>query len=216
MSILVLGILALIGYSLFSKGYFRFQPEGKLYESNTNIVYKFLAEKQSELVAFDREEFSLISGNRMKLKSKSFFDKPIEGILLSIYNEPFVAFKVIYHSEKLKTGVIGIATHKNTYLYVMKKDHVDVFFDKKPLGTIQMGGKLFFPGTKTEIASFSLKDATEYLIRIGGVPCAEVKHEVAENSLPQRIIETFDVQEASGDFAMRTLIFYIIGLGIKL
>ena len=51
MSILVLGILALIGYSLFSKGYFRFQPEGKLYESNSNIVYKFLAEKQSETVA---------------------------------------------------------------------------------------------------------------------------------------------------------------------
>jgi hypothetical protein len=46
----------------------------------------------------------------MKLKSTSFFDKPIEGILLSIYNEPFVAFKVIYHSEKLKTGVIGMAT----------------------------------------------------------------------------------------------------------
>jgi hypothetical protein len=216
MSILVLGILALIGYSLFSKGYFRFQPEGKLYESNSNIVYKFLAEKQSELVAFEQEEFSLISGNKMKLKSTSFFDKPIEGILLSIYNEPFVAFKVIYHSEKLKTGVIGMATRNNTYLYVMKKDHVDVFFDKKPLGTIQMGGKLFFPSTKTEIASYSLKNATEYLIRVGGVPSAEVKHEIAENSLPQRVVDTFDMQEASGDFAMRIMVFYLIGLGIKL
>jgi hypothetical protein len=110
MSILVLGILALIGYSLFSKGYFRFQPEGKLYESNSNIVYKFLAEKQSELSCLRAGRVFVDFRNKMKLKSTSFFDKPIEGILLSIYNEPFVAFKVIYHSEKLKTGVIGMAT----------------------------------------------------------------------------------------------------------
>jgi hypothetical protein len=89
------------------------------------------------------------------------------------------------------------------------------FLTKKPLGTIQMGGKLFFPSTKTEIASYSLKNATEYLIRVGDVP-SEVKHEIAENSLPQRVVDTFDMQEASGDFAMRIMVFYLIGLGIKL
>jgi len=215
MSIIIIGLLAFLGYALYTKGYFSLQPDGKLYEKNSGLVDKFLEQSQKDLVKFEDDELALLSGNRKKVKGGSFFDSSLEGLLLSIYHEPFLAYKVINHSEKNKTGVMGVATASNVFRFIMKKDHTDVFLDKRPLGTIQVGGKLFYPGSKTEIATFEMKDETEYLIRVGGSPCAELKIEIQENSLPQRILEVFGSQEPSGRFAMRVLIFYLIGLSMR-
>jgi hypothetical protein len=215
MSILFLGLIAFLGYSVYSKGYFRFQPEGKRYEKNSGLIQDYLLSQQPFLVDFGDDELELLSGNKQKEKSRSFFNSPTEGILLSIYHEPFITYKSIFHSNELKTGVIGIATHKEQYVYILKKDHVDIFVNKKPFGTIKGDGQLISPNDKEALASYILKNDTSYLIRVNNTPEAEVKHHIESNSLPQRILDIYGPSTPEVNKLVKILSFYLIGLGLK-
>lgn len=215
MSIVFLGLLAYLGYSIYSKGYFRFQPEGKRYQKNSELVQEYLLNQQPLLVDFGADELELLSGNKQKDKSRSLFKGPAEGVLLSIYHEPFIAYKAIYHSNDLRTGVIGIATNKDQYVYIMKKDHVDIFFNKKPMGTIKGNGQLVSTDSKRTLASYVLKTDTFYQIRIDDRPEAEVKVNIEAGSLPQRMIDVYGPADAATMKMVQIMAFYLVGLGIK-
>jgi|GEM_PF-1291776 len=215
MSIVVLGLLAFLGYSLFARGYFQLQPEGKRYEKNSNLIMDFLTQQQPGLVDFEEDELELLSGNRQKMKSASFFNKPVEGVLLSIYHEPFIAYKSVYHSAEHKTGVIGVTTNRDLFLFILKKDHTDIFINKKPFGTIKGAGQLLTPDSKSVIASYELRNNDAFLVRVHDRPEAEVKHEIRENSLPQRIVEVYGNTDAHVGQIVKVMCFYLIGLNIK-
>lgn len=215
MSILVLGLIAFLGYSVYSKGYFTFQPEGKRYQKNSGLVQDYLLSQQPYLVDFGDDELELLSGNKQREKNRSFFSQPTEGILLSIYHEPFIAFKSIFHTNELKTGVIGVATQKEQYVYILKKDHVDIFVNKKPFGTIKGDGQLISPNDKEALASYTLKNDNSYLIRVKNSPEAEVKLNIESNSLPQRILDLYGPSTPEINDLVKILSFYLIGLGVK-
>jgi len=215
MSIVILGLLAFLGYSVYSKGYFRFQPEGKRYERNSALVQEYLLNQQPLLVDFGIDELELLSGNKQKDKSRTLFKQPTEGILLSIYHEPFIAFKSIYHSNDLRTGVIGIATNKDQFVYIMKKDHVDIFLNQKPYGTIKGNGQLISPDSKTALATYVLKNETFYQIRVNDQPEAEVKVNIESNSLPQRVIDVYGPSSPAVNKLVQIMSFYLVGLGLK-
>ncbi|MBK7740971.1 MAG: hypothetical protein IPI42_10595 [Saprospiraceae bacterium] len=74
MSILILGLLALLGYSLFAKGYFNFQPEGRRYEKISLEVQDYLKAQQPGLVNFQEDELGLLSGNKQKSGKSGFLE----------------------------------------------------------------------------------------------------------------------------------------------
>lgn len=215
MSILILGLLALLGYSLFAKGYFQFQPEGKRYEKISHEVQDFLKVQQPGLVNFQDDELSLLSGNRLKAGKKSWFSQPTEGVLVSIYHEPFIAYKTVALQPDKHTGVIGISTSNDQYLYIIKKDHTDVFINKKPYGTINDQGKLILVNTKTIAAAYDIKNDETTLVRLNDIPEAEVSRKFVESTLPRRIIDIYEYDVKIDKRVLQAVVFYLIGLGLR-
>ncbi len=215
MSIILLGLLAFLGFTIYSKGYFSLQPEGKRYQKNSELIQDYLTSQQPGLVQFSKEEIELLSGNRLKVSQRSFFRQPSEGVLVSIYHEPFVAYKSIYHNSDLKAGVIGIATHKDQYVYILKKDHVDIFLNKKPFGTIKGDGQLISANNKVSLANYILKNDSHYQIRVNNTSEAEVKLNIEFNSLPQRVLELYGPSSEEVHNLVLILAFYLVGLGLK-
>lgn len=215
MSIIIFGLLAFLGFTIYSKGYFSLQPEGKRYQKNSELIQDYLNSQQPNLVNFTNDELELLSGNRQKDSKRSFFRQPAEGVLLSIYHEPFLAYKSIYHNSDLKAGVIGIATHKDQYVYILKKDHVDIFINKKPFGTIKGDGQLISANNKVSLANYILKNESFYQVRVNNTPEAEVKLNIEPNSLPQRILELYGPSTDEVHDLVLILAFYLVGLGLK-
>lgn len=215
MSILILGLLALLGYSLFAKGYFQFQPEGKRYEKISHEVQDFLKDQQPGLVNFQDDELSLLSANRLKPGKKGWFSQPTEGVLVSIYHEPFIAYKTVALQPDKHTGVIGISTSTDQFLYIIKKDHTDVFINKKPYGTINDQGKLILVNTKTIVAAYDIKNDETTLVRLNDIPEAEVSRKFVESQLPRRILDIYESDVKIDKRVLQAVVFYLIGLGLR-
>jgi len=215
MSILILGLLALLGYSLFAKGYFQFQPEGKRYEKISHEVQDFLKAQQPGLVNFQDDELSLLSANRLKSGKKGWFSQPTEGVLVSIYHEPFIAYKTVALQPDKHTGVIGISTSTDQFLYIIKKDHTDVFINKKPYGTINDQGKLILVNTKTIAAAYDIKNDETTLVRLNDIPEAEVSRKFVESTLPRRILDIYESDMKIDKRVLQAVVFYLIGLGLR-
>ncbi len=215
MSILILGLLALLGYSLFAKGYFQFQPEGKRYEKISHEVQDFLKAQQPGLVNFQDDELSLLSANRLKPGKKGWFSQPTEGVLVSIYHEPFIAYKTVALQPDTHTGVIGISTSTDQFLYIIKKDHTDVFINKKPYGTINDQGKLILVNTKTIVAAYDIKNDETTLVRLNDIPEAEVSRKFVESTLPRRILDIYESDVKIDKRVLQAVVFYLIGLGLR-
>lgn len=215
MSILILGLLALLGYSLFAKGYFNFQPEGRRYEKISLEVQDYLKAQQPGLVNFQEDELGLLSGNKQKSGKSGFFGKQTEGVLLSIYHEPFIAYKATSLGQDKETGVVGIATFKDQYLYIIKKDHTDIFINKKPIGTIKNGGQLVLLNSKSIAATYEIKNNESWLVRMNSAPEAEVRLRIVENPLPQRVLDIYESNSGINKTILRAVIFYLTGLGLR-
>jgi len=214
MPIIILGILIYLGFTLYSKSYFSLQPEGTRYKSSVDKITSYFKQTSPELVQFDEEELSLLSGNVAKMKKNLFFvSTPEEGILTSIYHEPFVAFSRQWHHPGKKLGVIGIATHSDTFLYIMKKDHTDVFINDRPYGTFQPNGDLVAMKGKTTVGSYSAEEKS-YLIKLENVPVAEIKMDITQQELPLRIIDVFDPLDSNKYKQVEILAFYLLGLSL--
>lgn len=216
MSLLIFGLIAFLGFTILSKGYFSFQPEGKRFENNTAQVMEYLTAQQDQLVDFKADELELLSGNKLKDRKSSLFSTKSEGILLSIYHEPFIAYKKIFHNNDLKTGVLGVATKNNRFLYIMKKDHVDIFINQKPIGTIKGSGKLINADNRVVMGHYDIKPQSgTYLVHVFDTPEAEVKIDFGHDNIPQRIVSVFGVPEKEIYNTVEILAYYLVGLTVK-
>ncbi len=214
MSILVLAFLLYIGFNLYSKNYFNFQPQGKRYSTSNDKINLFLKEKQKELVRFEPDEIELLSANVGKQKKNLFFiSTPEEGIIISIYHEPFLAFKREFYSPNHQLGVIGIATSQHKYMYFLKKDHTDVFIGEKPLGTIQNGG-LTIIMNKNTVARYT-NEPSKYLVYLKNKPAAEIDKNIRFTELPQRMISVYGPLDTESYVWLEVLAYYLIVLNIK-
>lgn len=97
MSILVLGLIAFLGYSVYSKGYFTFQPEGKRYQKNSGLVQDYLLSQQPYLVDFGDDELELLSAINKGKRIVPFLVNRLKGYYflfimnhLSLSNQSFI------------------------------------------------------------------------------------------------------------------------------
>lgn len=214
MPIVIIAILMYIGYSVYFKNYFNFQPQGKRYKSSSDKINIYLNQQQHELVQFDSDEIEALSGNVRKQNRNLFFiSTPNEGILNSIYHEPFVAFKREFYSANKTLGIIGMATKNHRFTYILKKDHVDIFIDDQAVGTIQNSGLTLISSRKV-VARYK-SDQQKHLIYVQEKPVGEVTKKITFTELPQRIITVYDPLEAETFRWLECIAFYLTGLNLE-
>ena len=192
MPLIILGFLIYIGFTIYSKTYFSFQPQSARYKSGVDSVENYLKTQIPKLVKFEKEELSLLSDKLLETKRNIFVEvRKNEGILTSIYHEPFVAFRRIYFDASHKSGIIGVSTVAQTYLFLIKSDHSDVFINSKPFGTIKKDGTLFKINSNNPVASFRKQDQ-EYIISVNEVPTMEIDClSRSEIRVPRRLMTIF-------------------------
>ena len=192
MPLIILGVLLYIGFTLYTKSYFSFQPQGSRYKSGVDSIEQYLRSQQARLVQFDKDELPLLSDNLLESKKNLFIEvRKNEGILTSIYHEPFVAFRRLHFDAAHKTGIIGAATKQDVYIFILKKDHTDVFINQRPYGTIKAGGRLFKMNKSEPVAAYELHDHS-YLVTAAGIPTMEVGlNRRSSDRIPQRLFTIF-------------------------
>lgn len=213
MQLILLGLLFFLGFTIFSKGYYVLQPNGNLYRNTVAKINEYLKSIQGQLVNFDSQELDLLSGNAKDIKKLS---TNFNGVLTSIYNEPFIALYNKFFNTAKKEGVIGIATRHHTYMYLLKKDHTDVFIDDQPYGTIRnFDHSLVISADQSVPVRVDDKSETQWLLRYHHDPMLEIRKDISIQKVPQRIIDVFGIIDSKNEVPVYTVLFYRIALQIQ-
>lgn len=114
-----------------------------------------IAERAASLIPWDQEEMKLLSLEHVNNRLKRGDVATKSGTLVSIYQEPMVAYNYKKYGSK-RNAVIYAKTSNRAYIYRIKSQGIQIYLDEQPLGILQMNGVLYAPNKKM-IAQLNLQ-----------------------------------------------------------
>jgi hypothetical protein len=115
------------------------------------------AQGAGALVPWDAEMLSLLSLNRTKVKKPGWWDNTTEGIFLSIYQEPVLAY---VGQTSGNTAVFVARTSTKEYIFRQKEKETEIWVNNQPFA-VYVKGVLLAAGRSSQILARIEADTAE-------------------------------------------------------
>jgi hypothetical protein len=113
-------------------------PESKAWKRTVERLRARLKRKYPELIPWDKEMLSLLSHNR-ELKKPGWFDNVYEGVYLSIFHEPVLAFVQMRSGQD---SVMVARTSDREFVFRQKKGETEIWINGQPFAVLVNGNLL--------------------------------------------------------------------------
>ena len=113
-------------------GQIAFDPGSKAWKKTIEkLQARIRSQGAGALIPWDAEMLSLLSLNQSKVKKPGWWDSTSEGVYMSIFQEPVLA----YAGQKSgNTAVFVARSSKQEYILRQKQKETEVWIDNKPFG----------------------------------------------------------------------------------
>ncbi len=114
----------------------------------------------ADLTPWDAEMFSLLSLNRQPVRGKGNFRKFSSGYLLSIFQEPVVAFAIAESDKHQKVALARL--HDREFVFRKKGNDVEIWLNGEPMGIFSNGTLLSSDKTARLLAHLEEKPSEHH------------------------------------------------------
>jgi len=159
--------VALIGLAISGGTFLAYQVMLNFHPGPTRVrkeVEKLLSSFKpmfSELVPIDAKELELFSHSHVKQEAKGGLSKTAKGIVVSIYEEPLVAYAYKRYNGKKENAVLLVRTANREIFFRIRNQQVQVTLNNQAIGIIERNGVLYSPGNFQPMAKIEKKGRTE-------------------------------------------------------
>ncbi|MCC6412480.1 MAG: hypothetical protein IT270_12525 [Saprospiraceae bacterium] len=110
-------------------------PESKAWKKTIERLRERLTRRYPNLIPWDKEMLSLLSLNR-ELKKPGWFDNVYEGVYLSIFQEPILAF---VQMKSGGNGVMVARTSDREFIFRQKSNETEIWVNGQPFAVLVNG-----------------------------------------------------------------------------
>jgi hypothetical protein len=143
-----------------------------------------------ELVPIDVKELELFSHSHIRQESRGGISKTAKGIIVSIYEEPLVAYAYKRYSGKKENALLIARTANATFFFRIRNQQVQVSLNDQAIGIIERNGILYSPGNFQPMAKIEKKEKTEsFPITVEGKEVAILIPEDTSLKVHQRALQ---------------------------
>ena len=203
--LLIVGGVAVAGlaFILFQVLGFKFAVSrlSKKVKRDIGLLEQELAPLQENLVPLDKEELELFSLSTSNVIKKGRFSNIIKGNLISIYEEPLVAF--CYKTYDNGDFVLLLSTHDDDFTYSGTIKGTDVYINGIEFGVIDKSGVLRTFDNKLELARLVDQSNRHSDILVGNRKVASLlnpQQKMTDSARAFLMLDDFTVEEEEDAF----------------
>lgn len=137
--ILAAAAAAYVAYQAFLS----FQPGDKKVLADLTTLKLDLKEYIASLATWDREDFGLLSLNQIKRKRWQDLSNTVKGIIISIYQEPMIAYIHRQYLSSGKSAVLYARNSQHEWVFRVRTHQTEISMDGRYLGTLKEDGGLY-------------------------------------------------------------------------
>ena len=159
--------VALIGLAISGGGFLAYQlilnfhPGPSRIRSELAKLMKTFDKLLPELVPIDKKELELLSHSQIKKEVRSGIAKTAKGVLVSIYEEPMIAYAYKRYSGNKENAALLIRTANQEIFYRIRHNQVQITANNQAIAVLESNGVLYSPGNYNPIAWIDKKSNQE-------------------------------------------------------
>lgn len=179
-------------------------PESKAWKKNIERLRERLNKRYPDLIPWDKEMLSLLSHNR-ELKKPGWFDNVYEGVYLSIFQEPILAFVQIKGG---KDSVTVARTSDREFIFRQKGNETEIWVNGQPFAVLVNGNLLAAGKGSRLIAQVDTgTDEAQFPVTFGNQTAASINNpeHAAERSPNPRVLTLLREVNPEEDHALLAL-----------
>jgi hypothetical protein len=201
----IVGVFYLIA-KLISR--INFNPESQAWKKTLEgLRNKLKAQAAGALVPWDKEMLSLLSLNRSNVKKPGFFNSTAEGVFLTIFQEPVMAYAI---QKSGKTGVIVARTSDREFIFRQKGKETEIWLNGQPFGVLVDGALLAAGKTSRLLARLEKKPGEpQFPVLLGDAVAASIANPALVDSPNPRaltLLREVSSEEESALLALTVLV----------
>lgn len=175
---LIVGIFYLIAKMI---GRINFNPESQAWKKTLEgLRNKLKAQAAGALVPWDKEMLALLSLNRSNLKKPGFFNSTAEGVFLTIFQEPVMAYAT---QKSGQAGVIIARTSDREFIFRQKGKETEIWLNGQPFGVLVDGSLLAAGKTSRLLGRLEQKpDEVQFHVLFGDSIAASIANPAKADS----------------------------------
>jgi hypothetical protein len=148
----IVGVFYLIAKLL---GRINFNPESQSWKKMLEeLRTRLRTQAAGALVPWDKEMPSLLSLNRSNVRRPGFFNSTAEGVFLTIFQEPVLAYVM---QKSGSTGVVVARTSDREFIFRLKGKETEIWLNGQPFGVLVDGSLLAAGKTSRLLARIEKK-----------------------------------------------------------
>lgn len=174
----IVGIFYLIAKVL---GQINFNPESQAWKKTLEeLRARLRAQAAGALVPWDKEMLALLALNRSNVRKAGFFNSTAEGVFLTIFQEPVLAYVT---QKSSNTGVIVARTSDREFIFRLKGKETEIWLNGQPLGVLVDGSLLAAGKTSRLLAQIEKKiGEAQFPILLGNAVAASIANPALADS----------------------------------
>lgn len=152
-----------------------FDPASQAWKRTVEkLQARLRAQAAGALVPWDAEMLGLLSLNRTKVRKPGWWDNTAEGVLMSIYQEPVLAYA---GQTSGNTAVFIARTGAKEYIFRHKEKETEIWVNNQPFA-VYINGVLLAAGRSSQVLARVDADAAEaqWTVTIGDKPVAAINN----------------------------------------
>jgi hypothetical protein len=147
--LIILILFSAVGYVIYllKKYGLNFGVNPNLLARERISMLSLIEPLRNDLVTMESHELELISTNHKSDIKRTLFNKYVQGLYYTIYDEPVIAYaykELSGHSSSLLVACTG----EHIFTYISKNGYTKVYINETEVGTIIPEGKLISPNEK--------------------------------------------------------------------
>lgn len=156
---MVVGVLG-FGFIVYQMLKFMFSISGTKGQRRRDVdsVRQDIKPLTDELVPLSSEELRLLSINTIKGKSKLGLGTQLSGHVLSIYQEPLLAYGRKNYGIGGRKSITLIKTQTEEYVYLSEGDRTQVVYNGHDIGVVNSDGNLYDHKTRELVAKIDVDE----------------------------------------------------------
>lgn len=181
-----LGVIVGGGYALIQV-ISNFQPSRRRLNKDAGELHRILDKSRNELIAWTDEDWGLLSHVHQEIKKTNFIISKGNGIVVSIYQQPMIAFAYKKYFAPGIDILLLVSTKTHEFVYRVQPHQVEIWHKETFLGTLKKD-LVFYNPKKEPIARIDKTANQQTAILLGSNPVLAITApEVATGFIPRAI-----------------------------
>lgn len=164
----------------------------------------------SNLVPWNREEMELFSLSETSKNNRKRGISTINSVVSSIYHEPLMSYIYKDFGNKRDYKMLLVKTSNREYVYIIKKDVVNIFLNDKPFASIKDNAYLYPPGENKLLAAINLEGGAYLPLKVQDREVASLTHPQKTDRVNPRAFEILQQVDNREEELLLALSFFTI------